>query len=197
MKINILTSGFSCQNSTAFLYPILKYKKLLRDAGYYINIEGNNRENISESDILILDSFCFRDDWSNKSVQIIKKVEKLRELTGKIYYFDVTASSNTPHYTILPYVDIYLKKQLLYDKACYLKPMYGHRVFSDYYHKKFQVVDKTDLYSSPIKDSSLLGKLNVGWNSGLAHYGYTGIYRTQLYKYLPIAPLFFRWKNTC
>jgi len=134
-------------------------------------------------------SIKFKFDVNIKFDKVLEIFEKFNEKISKIIYFDISDSSGFPHARVLPYVDAYVKNQLLVDKTLYLKPLYGHRLYSNYYHKRYDIKDKDPLYSEPIKNPELLKKLIIGWNSGLADYSLFGPYRMMCYRKLRVSSL--------
>lgn len=188
-KINILTKGFDSPNGCAFLFPLVKHRQALADHGIKLNFYEYINDLLYECDTLIVESKYFSSDWSLNTAGVLGKFSKFREKIAKIIYFDISDSTGFPHARVLPYVDGYVKNQLLKDKRLYLKSMYAHRLYADYYHRHYDVNDKEILYSEAIGDPNLLNKLKVGWNSGLADYSLYGPYYMMCYKKFPIRRL--------
>lgn len=188
--INILTAGFDTPNGAAFLYPLIQHRRALYDYQVKINFFKCHQK-LTDADIIILDSKYFRNDWHTGTDQVLSIVKKLRGKAESIIFFDINDSSGWPHARILPAVDRYVKNQILVDTSYYLKPLYAHRLYTDYYHQHFNVVDQTPSYSEPIIQKELLSKLKVGWNSGLADYSLYGPYWMRLYHYLPVSCFLF------
>ena len=181
-KINILTKGFDSPNACAFLFPLIKHRQFLAGNGISLTFYHYITESLYECDTLMIESKYFSRDWELDTVGVLEKFSKFREKINKIIYFDVNDSSGFPHARVLPYVDAYVKNQLLKDKSVYLKPLYAHRLYADYYHQHYGVNDKEALHSEAIADHKLLHKLKIGWNSGLADYSLYGPYRMMCYK---------------
>lgn len=187
--INILTKGFDSPNGCAFLFPLIKNRRALLDRGIDISFYSNINNSIYDCDILIVESKYFSPDWEKNTNQVLEKFEEFHQKIKKIIYFDISDSSGFPHARVLPYVDAYAKNQLLKDRTHYLKPLYGHRLYTDYYHKHYGIKDKNPLYSEPIENPDLLKKLKLGWNSGLADYSLYGPYRMMSYRKIRIPGL--------
>ena len=68
----------------------------------------------------------------------------------------------------MPYVDIYLKKQILVNKSLYNSNFYGGRIFTDFYHKRFKIIDKNFYKNFPLK-KKYEHKLKLSWNIGLGN----------------------------
>lgn len=189
VKINVLTKGFDSPNGCAFLFPLIKHRQALREHGIKIDFYEDIKESLYSCDILIVESKYFSADWACNTDSVLEKFSVFREKIAKVIYFDISDSSGFPHVRVLPYVNSYVKNQLLKDKTLYLKPLYGHRFYADYYHRHYEVNDKNALYSEPVQNAGLLPKLKIGWNSGLADYSLYGPYRMMLYKKIPISGL--------
>ena len=183
--IHILTKGFTSGNGCAFLFPLIRYRSALRDRGMDLYFFYDIQKRLYECDLLIVESKFFSQEWSKSTDRVLEKFIHFREKIAKVYYFDISDSTGWPHARVLPYVDRYFKNQLLKDKNLYLKPLYAHRIYTDYYYHQCQVTDLSELYSETIQDPRLLDKLAVGWNSGLADYSLRGPYRSWLYRYFP------------
>ncbi len=87
---------------------------------------------------------------------------------------------------MLPFVSRYCKSQVLKDRQAYLSPVYGNRIYADYYYREFGVEDDEPVASTPVASPDDLAKLRVSWNSGLADYSLLGPARMGLRRHLPI-----------
>ena len=95
-------------------------------------------------------------------------LSKIKEHTRTLVWLDTSDSTGTCLFDVMPFVDIYMKKQTLKNKAEYCKPMYGGRIFCDYYHKLIGAEDDfihKDEYTPLAKQD--IGKIRTGWNVGL------------------------------
>lgn len=183
--VQVLSPGFTSPNGQAFLFPLLVWRRALARRGFEISVV-NNVDGVTDADIVIVDSKFHRDHWQNRVDEIFYDFDRLREKADKLIYYDTTDSSGWLQTELLPIVDRYWKSQLLSDFEGYRHPLYGHRSFTDYYYRKNGVTDTIPVWSVPVTDSSLLEKLDVAWNSGLADYSYWGAYRMAAYLRLPI-----------
>ena len=69
----------------------------------------------------------------------------------------------------MPFIDLYLKKQIFVNKRNYQKEFYGGRIFTDYYHKKYLLKDdKTFNQYYPLKNRDFR-KLQLSWNIGIGN----------------------------
>lgn len=94
----------------------------------------------------------------------------LKRRCNKIVWLDTADSTGNCLFDVMPYVDGYLKKQILRDRSLYCKKMYGDRLFSDYYHNNFSIDDPSIETNSNSLDESFINKLGVSWNIGICDY---------------------------
>ena len=171
MKINILLNNnfFNDHCTYSFAFPIFRTLNLLNENGIKINFFYSYKENLFNSDILIIDSrFCGKKVNSKK---FIDQLEKKRTRKIKIIFADTADNSGQIKTDFLSFSDIYWKGQTLKNKKEYMKPHYGGRFFTNYYKKKYKIKDNNEQFSNPIKDKKLLRKIKVCWNMGLCDHG--------------------------
>ncbi len=104
--------------------------------------------------------------WLGKcsSAERIDYLKKMKQRCNRLIWLDTADSTGSCYFDVLPYVDKYLKKQLLEDVTLYTKPMYQNRIFSDYYHEKYDIDDNVIEVEKPILDLKYADKLGVSWN---------------------------------
>jgi hypothetical protein len=166
IKIYVLTAN--SRISDYFLYPLRKNGRNLHSMGYEIQIGSSLSKRKLSSDILCLCSKYFT-KWWHEPERVFSFVENLRPYCSKLVWFDDSDSTGVTHFELMPWVDLYLKKQILKDKTLYTKSFYGDRVFTDYYHQMFGVCDETPYQSKPL-DIDHSHKLQLSWNIGLGDY---------------------------
>jgi hypothetical protein len=185
MRINVLTPGFTTSNGSAFLFPFVVHKNTLQQAQFDVQFVSRNTPDISECDVLAIDSKEFRSDWGESSPNaILDLVSSFRKSNVRVIWFDTTDSSGTLQSKVFPAVDRYLKSQIITDKSRYTSNIYGGRIISDYYNSTLGITDETEgAFDEPISDSDTK-KLGVSWNSGLADYSTYGPWKIALYRRL-------------
>ena len=191
MKIvNILTEGPISYNGRAFLQPIILNQHRIKEHSIEIRLYKHITHDIEECDLLIVDSKFFGSWWLQRKQEMLDLMAKFNEYTNVIF-FDTTDSAGFLLGDLLPYVKSYYKHQILKDKRHYLEPMYGRRLFCDYYHKHNKVVDSQDTEEKNIQVSGneFLDKIKISWNTGLANYSFAGEYLGKLYRKLHIQGL--------
>jgi hypothetical protein len=189
MRIHVLTAGFTSPNGAAFLMPLIVHKRALRDAGFSVQLFGSPSPGLTECDALLLDGQYYAPRWSQQTPYVLEEIAGFREQVDNLVYVDLLDSAGWDHARALPYVKLYCKSQLLRDRSAYLKPLYGYRAFSDFYHRHMAVNDASPVMSEPVTEPALLEKLVVSWNSGLADYSWLGAYLLAVYRYIPLPGL--------
>lgn len=170
-KINILVDKSKIIDY--LVTPIRHNKKKLNELGYNINFYCSISNRFLTCDILLLTSKATFKILNEKQELIIDQsptlelLRKARKYTNKIIWLDSSDSTGVTHFELLPYVDLYLKKQLLKDKSLYKKEFYGGRIFTDYYHKKFGVKDEKNFTQYFPLEEKYLHKVDLSWNIGL------------------------------
>ena len=183
IKVNVLTE-YKSPNSAAFNLPLLSYKHDLINSDIAVEIMYKITDHIFDCDVLFVNSKFFRKDWSEDGDKVFSFLEKAHTKINYVVWFDVTDSTGTCQFQVLPYVDKYYKSQLLKNRELYSKKMYGSRIYTDYYHNLNSVIDQEPLYSEAITESKYFDKLRVSWNSGLGHYSQSliGDIRKKIYR---------------
>lgn len=106
--------------------------------------------------------------YNKNNLSKIEILQLIRNKCERIVWLDTSDSTGTTQFEVLPYVDVYLKKQLLRDVKLYEKHHYGQRIYLDYYHKKYDLVDPEIDSQYTLLDPQYADKLRVSWNIGLA-----------------------------
>ncbi|WP_412557536.1 glycosyltransferase [Thalassospira sp. MIT1370] len=186
IRVAVLSPGFDSPNGAAFLFPLIKFSNTLRDFGVSLSIFNKVDALPSELDFLMVDGKYYKPKWATKEQEILDEIALLSKRT-RLIWCDQTDSSGTLLGQVLPYVHKYAKAQLISDRSMYLETHYGARIYCDYYHRKYGVLDTEPFCSQPVVDPQNLSKLVVSWNSGLMHYGWLRPYLMVLYTKLNTA----------
>jgi hypothetical protein len=181
LKIEILTPNLRFINSQAFLYPLIIWKDQIKNEGIDYKIKHSIND-LSNSDLLLVDSKFFRDYWLSNELLIYENFCNFRKKTKKLVYVDTTDSTGWIQTQLFDYIDFYWKSQLLKNRDDYFKSFYGNRIFTHYYHKNYDVNDDYPEYSLPIKDKKHIHKLKVSWNFGLFDYSIFSLHKMYIYK---------------
>ena len=157
------------------LFPIFKNKKKLMHRGYEVSFYKKISSKMFECDYLIIFSKSLirllndeKNVFTNEG-KIISFLKTAKKKVNKLIWFDTSDSTTVTHFEIMPYIDLYLKKQIFKNKSLYKKKLYGGRIFSDYYHKKFKIKDEEEFNQFFPLQKKYENKLNVAWNIGLGN----------------------------
>lgn len=180
-RIHILSPGFLTPNGSAFLFPLIVWRRKLQDAGVDIRLFQRVTDEFVDADILVVENKFYGKLFEYDLQRVLEEIRYFSGTGAKVIYVDTTDSAHIANPDLLPLVDIYCKNQLLRDRQQYLKPHYGLRLFTDYYHTTNAVEDLDPLWSKPVPSTGLLDKLQIGWNSGLADYRLLGPQRMKLF----------------
>jgi len=144
-------------------------------------------KNLGGGDILLIHSRYFADGWQNIKTRnleneavLIGFLEKMKRCSGKIIWFDAADSTGSSDFAIIPYVDLFLKKQLLKNRNYYtanngIKDLRVWLNSNDPKNLKTPFDPCPDVHAHKIK---------LGWNIGLNDYRYFGYKMSRLSNYL-------------
>ena len=187
--VNVLTPGFNSPNGCAFLFPLVVHRRMLANYGFGVRLRNAVTPALLDCDTLIVDSKFYRDRWQGDAAAVIDTLEYFKTQIPQLIYCDTTDSTGSLKVDVLPIVDCYAKAQLLRNRSEYCAPHYGHRIYTDYYHRRAGITDDEPDWSEPVSQNTHLEKLAVSWNSGLADYSLLGPARMSLYGHFPVSSL--------
>jgi hypothetical protein len=98
---------------------------------------------------------------------------------------DTSDSTSVTHFELLPYVDLYLKKQLLRDRSLYSREFIGGRIFTDFYNREFSVSDTSPFIQFYPLQERYLNKVDLSWNIGLGLMYHAFSFVNSLRRYAP------------
>ena len=79
------------------------------------------------------------------------------------------------------------KSQIYKDKSLYQQPLYGNRLYTDFYNSKMGIADEDPAEPDPKMSVIELNKIKVSWNIGYARcFDFLGTYLSAMYKRFPI-----------
>jgi len=150
------------------LYPIFTDDNLDE-----IEIYSDERRVLNTSEaktLLILRYYRFKQSPSDEIDVDTKSLKVLSDKFGTVIFFDDADGAADTRFEVMPYVDRYLKKQLLRDSTKYERRLYGRQLFTDYYHNEYGVNDKKEHYRIPLQDKHNTSKIELSWNLGAGRY---------------------------
>jgi hypothetical protein len=172
-------------------------KQGIRELGITWKLFFDTTGEFFNADTLIVESSYHGKRWNSEPKKIMSQFELFRCAFDNLFYLDTSDSTALLHPELLPVVDKYLKGQMLVDKSRYLEAQYGRRVFTDFVHSQFGIMDNAPEYSRPVANESDLEKLHVLWNSSLANWSYSGRYFDLLFSITKSNGLFLKAKKFC
>lgn len=81
----------------------------------------------------------------------------------KLIYLDYFAQTSSPYFGVLPYVDRYVKRQLLRDRSLYENDYEGGYIFTDYFKRRYNFDLGSWHFGSKLPKEHA-HKLVLGWN---------------------------------
>lgn len=191
-RIHILLSKAFERNEYAFAAPICYNRKLISSLGIDVKFFFDYGPQVTDCDTLIISSKYARHAklWSDDQ-PVYSLLEDLKSKVSHLIWADLSDGTGTCQFGVIDLVDRYIKSSLLKDRSQYKKSYYGGRVFADYYHRAFGVMDakpaETHL-NLALKTQEQLDKLKVGWNQYMLDYSYWGNYKEKVYRRLKKIP---------
>lgn len=158
-------------------FPIWYNKKILSNMDIkvkisnYLNFELRKMSGIVCLDCRIFPSIFYNIyKYNNINYQKIlhKFLIKLKKYAKHTLWFDNRDSSGTTQFNVIPYVDLYLKKQLLDDFSQYNHQFYLDRIYTDYYKRKLD----QDYYTKKKPQNINFNNVKLSWNMALWDYRY-------------------------
>ena len=168
--IHILTNN-SCPNSVAFNSPLFAAKKYFNEKNYSLKFFTKVSKNIFASDVIFINSNVFRTYWKDRKEEIFSFLKNSKEAKQKIIWFDTTDSTWCTQFEVMPYVNKFLKGQLLKDKSQYLTPFRTGRIFTDTFDKLYNSKE-SEFTSSPL-EKKYIDKMAISWNTCFENYSET------------------------
>ena len=109
--------------------------------------------------------------WSHPPEDLILTFKHARPRTRcKIIFVDYFAQTSTPYWGVLPYVDLYAKRQILRDRSLYRKDLHGGFIYTDWYVRE-KGFDIEDWHFGSYLPEELEYKVVPAWNLGvMPHY---------------------------
>lgn len=183
-RIHVVTTK-TTHNSLAFNLPLQLHQKDLSKLGLNIRLFFSLEKAMSECDVFFINSKYFRSGFTNEN--IFHNLQNLRKYAQVVLWFDTTDSTGATQFEVLPFVDGYYKNQILKNRELYLENFYASRIFTDFYHQKFDIVDDDIGFETVLPAKSDLPKIQVSWNSSLGDYGPHSAYYQRLRKLFSIS----------
>ncbi len=171
MKINVLTNN-SCPNSRAFNCPLLAADRQLRQRGIHLKFTYQlTDKRLLDADTLFINSNVFRPFWRSKTAEIFRFLESAAKRKLRILWFDTTDSTWVTQFPVMPYVDLFLKSQILVDHEKYLKNFKTGRIYTDVFNALYKAGEEPIDFCCPAdNEAELKKKLRISWNTCFENY---------------------------
>lgn len=201
IRVHLLHEKPYSRNGEGFLFPVHFNRRRLADHGISLRFGSTPTPAFHECDILCVSSRFFRRWWGQSGGQerLLEWLGRAGETAGRVLWFDLSDSTGTTQFKVLPSVDGYVKNQMLRDRSLYQRTLYGNRLFTDFYHRHFGIED--DNPDAPhlnwFPPTEQLGKIRAGWNYGMANHSPAGLRLGQIWYGRRILPNWYpkRWST--
>lgn len=120
--------------------------------------------------VLIAFHYSLSDIKSSSGLDKLECLKIIKESCNRLVWLDTADSTGNCQFEVMPFVDVYLKKQIYKDKSLYFKHLYGTKLFTDYYHSKYNIVDERINVKCELLKQEYANKLNLAWNIGLSDF---------------------------
>lgn len=188
MNVHILSDGFVAPNARAFVFPLIVHRRALRQAGIEIKLFDRPVPELTAGDVLLVDGRYFTGPEKGRPEYLVRCLEGWRGKQDNLAWVDTSDSAGWLHAEALPLVRHYFKGQFLKDRDLYTKPLYGRRLYSDYYHRVEGVVDGDavtgELSEPQVRDPKLLDRLFLSYNSAYCDYSRFSPWFAEGYRHL-------------
>lgn len=145
-------------------------RALARDLGFtFTQLDALTLEEVERAiDSHAADVVIVLPSWAEPAERIIGFWRGLSERPNrpKLVFCDYYAPTSSPHFGVLPFVDRYVKRQLLRDRSQYSVEFRGGFIFSDFMSRRFGF-DLKDWHFGSALDPQYLSKVRLGWNLGV------------------------------
>jgi hypothetical protein len=169
-------------------HPFHRWKKQLLDNDIKVEFYADHtNRRIADADYFLIHSRYFADGWQNLQTRsaenqnaLFSYLRMMKERSGKVIWFDAADSTGSCDFSVIPYVDVFLKKQLLKNMDYYTANN-GPKDLRLWLNSNVPGSYKTRFDPCPLEH---VHKIKLGWNIGLNDYRYFGYKMSRLSNYL-------------
>lgn len=159
-------------------FPVWYFLKDLEKKGIkirflnYFNFRNKKLSKIVGIDNMIIQHLIKKNSHFGTPLnkELLLFLKQLKKRVDYLIWFDTNDSTGNTQFEVLPYVNSYLKKQLLKNKTLYTRKYYGDTIYIDYYARNYDL--KGSMISFPL-DLKYKQKINISWNYGLSDYRFS------------------------
>lgn len=179
-KIGFLTEQIGYSRGACDFYPIIKWKNQLKESGLDIRFYRSHHDRkLMDNEIVCLDQRYHMHQINIHNRQpdkqfIINYVKKLKNQGIKVVLFDNLDGTGSRDFDLIPFVDLFVKKQLLKNRTDYTveRGYQNLRRFTESYDLSDKQVEinreKGKQFVACPEEH--LHKLRLGWNIGMLDY---------------------------
>lgn len=158
-------------------FPVWYYKKDLKQKGLKIRfLDIFNLKHTKLSKIVGISS-----NIPYFQRNMVSTLKSLKKKVDFLIWFDLGDSTRMPNLRAIPYVDRYLKRQILKDLSLYRKNFYKDTIWIDNYIRNYDIDPKGVSKGRSILDQKYESKLGLAWNWALCDYRCTSKLSQYLY----------------
>jgi hypothetical protein len=166
-RIYVIHSGSTIE-SLYTLFPLLvsRYNHML----VYLHVDSREARMACGGCVILVRVFKGDRSYATDNQKKTAFIKDFRKRFDRVIMLDDGAGSDSLHFEYMELVDLYYKGKLLRNRENYLRPMYGRQLFTDYYHEKYNLIDKHEKIREAPSNRDVLNKLRVSWNLGYGMY---------------------------
>lgn len=145
------------------LHPLYRWERQLKEQGIALKTFYDYKdEGLKDTDTLIVYNRYLKKQFKSND-QLISCLVDLKREVKNLIWFDAADSSGTKDFFVIPYVDIFLKKQILRDTRYYTGAQ-GNKSVRIWLEK-----DPVEHEFIPCPEN-MLHKIRIGWNLSYSDY---------------------------
>ncbi len=171
-KIHVLGNKFTTFHR--HIHPLKVFKHELRESGIEIKFFSDPfSRGIEDCKKLLIFEGDFESLLKLENKTRDERIALLQSYLGKfekVIWFDDRGTSGWLRTYVFPFVDIYVKAQILKNKEYYTETHLTGTLHRDYVNEQYHVEDKK-LFKGAISFSDL-NKIKVGWNTAMINWPY-------------------------
>lgn len=167
MRVHFLSTR--TYKAHCFTYPIRTFAEHLKQLGVSVRIFFAPSPQLYDCDVLcVIDDF-FRADIPRNGATILSFLLVCRRRVPAVVWCDTRDGAGAAFFDVLPFVDLYVKSQLVKNRKEYTREWYGLEYHTDYYHRHNNILDDPvcQWRAAPLDQ---LHKIEVSWNVGLGDF---------------------------
>jgi len=122
----------------------------------------------------------------DSKISLLLFLNRIKKKVDYLIWFDHNDSTGNTHFEVLPYVDLYLKRQLLKDRSFYTKKVYKNetRIYVDYYEKNYSINEERKPSNNVPLNRNYMNKIDISWNLAYCDYRYSNLIERFMYGFM-------------